>query len=122
MTDAPLIGTVTRAEYLAAARALLDLAAVERLEFDLPCENPSHDDGTLGCVPGTPAAHVWRRLANGCENGRPPHVLLCDGMSTWLRENADRVARCRYCGERRPFREVVEYVAPLSRVSDTLAP
>lgn len=121
MTEPPLIGSVPRAEYLAAARALLDLATVERLAFEPECENPGHENAAHGCEPGTSAAYVWRRLPHPCER-RPEHVLLCAGITLWLREHAGRIVTCQFCGEPRTLAAAIELVAPLSRVSDTLAP
>ena len=118
---APLIGTVPRAEYLQAARTLLDLAALDRLDFEVPCENPHHAAGDHSCVPSLPAAYVWRRIPHPCET-RPEFVLLCAGASSWLLAHLTRRMKCTGCGEWRRLHDVVKLVGPLSQVSGTLTP
>lgn len=118
---APLIGTVPRAEYLQAARELLDLAALDRLDFEVPCENPHHAAGDHSCVPSLPAAYVWRRIPHPCDT-RDEFVLLCAGVTSWLTARLTLRKKCTGCGERRALQKIIELVGPLSQVSGTLTP
>ena len=113
-----------RAKYRAGvkkARELLDLAALDRLDFDVPCENPHHAAGDHSCVPSLPAAYVWRRIAHPCDT-RGEFVLLCAGVTSWLTAHPALRMKCTGCGEWRTLQAVIELVGPLSQVSGTLTP
>lgn len=103
---------MTETEARVEAQNLLDIAALEDMEFQPPCAAPGHPEGRDGCEADAGATYI-ARLTHAGKGCTPVVILYCIGHTIWLRGSLRIPCACPRCGKDGVLGDFAEIVGPI---------